>query len=221
MADDTGALIRRITSVVGHELRNPLAVINNSSYFVRSKLASTALDPKVDKHLKIIESEIGRADRLISDMLSYARACEPMKEPKILDELVASAVKGYSAPSGARVEFKAGAKDAGVKADPKLMTDALTRLLDNAFDAQGGKGVVKVLTGAGNEGAWISVTDSGAGVDTKIRGALFEPFTTSKPRGLGLGLALVKKVLDAQGGSADYQPAPTKGSIFRVVLPKA
>ena len=70
-------LIRRIASVVGHELRNPLAVINNSAYFVKAKLAGSALDPKVEKHLKIIESEITRADDLISDILTYSRKCEP------------------------------------------------------------------------------------------------------------------------------------------------
>jgi C4-dicarboxylate-specific signal transduction histidine kinase len=84
----------------------------------------------------------------------------------------------------------------------------------------GGKGTAKIATGIGKEGVWISVTDAGTGVDAKIKPGLFEPFTTSKPRGLGLGLALSKKVLEAQGGFADYQPG-AKGSTFRLVLPKA
>jgi C4-dicarboxylate-specific signal transduction histidine kinase len=83
-----------------------------------------------------------------------------------------------------------------------------------------GKGAAKVATGLGKEGVWISVTDAGAGLDAKIKGSLFEPFVTTKPKGLGLGLALSKKVLEAQGGSVDYQPG-AKGSIFRLVLPKA
>jgi signal transduction histidine kinase len=214
------ALIRRIASVVGHEMRNPMAVINNSAYFVRAKLGGAALDPKVEKHLKIIESEIARADRLISDILSYSRVCEPLKESRPVDAIVEAALKSYEAPEGCKVEFKSGAKDAAVKADPKLVGDALKRLLENAFDAMGGKGAAKVATGAGKEGVWISVTDAGAGVDPKVKGSLFEPFVTSKPRGLGLGLALTKKVLEAQGGSADYQ-AGAKGSIFRLILPKA
>ncbi|HEX4048875.1 MAG TPA: HAMP domain-containing sensor histidine kinase [Elusimicrobiota bacterium] len=217
---DQAALIRRIASVVGHEMRNPMAVINNSAYFVRAKLGGSSLDPKVEKHLKIIESEIARADRLISDILSYSRVCEPMKESRPVDALVEAAVKAYEAPADGKVEFKAGAKDAAVKADPKLVGDALKRLLDNAFDAMEGKGAAKVATGSGKEGVWVSVTDSGAGVDAKIKGSLFEPFVTTKPRGLGLGLALAKKVLEAQGGSADYQPG-AKGSTFRLVLPKA
>ena len=219
MADEQ-ALIRRIASVVGHELRNPMAVINNSAYFVRAKLGAANLDPKVEKHLKIIESEIARADGLISDILSYSRACEPMKETKALDEIVESALKNHAPPAGCKVEFKSGAKDARVLADPKLVGDSIKRLLDNAFDAMDGKGTAKVSTGAGKEGFWVSVTDSGSGVDLKIKASLFEPFATTKPRGLGLGLALTKKVLEAQGGSADYQPG-AKGSTFRLVLPKA
>ena len=220
MADDQAQLIRRIASVVGHELRNPMAVINNSAYFVRAKLGAANLDPKVEKHLKIIEAEIARADRMLSDILAYSRVCEPMKESLAIDELVASALKTYQAPEGGKVEFKAGAKDAAVKADPKLVGDSVKRLLDNAFDAMGGKGAAKVATGSGKEGVWISVTDSGAGVDMKIKGSLFEPFLTTKPKGLGLGLALSKKVLEAQGGFADYQ-AGAKGSTFRLILPKA
>lgn len=220
MADEQAQLIRRIASVVGHELRNPMAVINNSAYFVRAKLGAANLDPKVEKHLKIIEAEIARADRMLSDILAYSRVCEPMKESLALDEIVEAALKAYEAPEGCKVDFKSGAKDAAVKADPKLVGESVKRLLDNAFDAMGGKGAAKVATGTGKEGVWISVTDSGAGVDPKIKGTLFEPFVTTKPRGLGLGLALTKKVLEAQGGSADYQPG-AKGSTFRLILPKA
>jgi signal transduction histidine kinase len=217
---DQAALIRRIASVVGHELRNPMAVINNSAYFVRAKLGGDAVDPKVAKHLGIIESEIARADRLISDILAYSRACEPLKESRPLDALTTEALKAYAAPEGGRVEFKAGAKDAKVSADPKLVEQALKRLLDNAFDAMGGKGAAKVATGSGAEGGWIAVTDTGAGVDEKVKGTLWEPFVTTKPRGLGLGLALSKKVLEAQGGFADCQTG-AKGSTFRLVLPRA
>jgi signal transduction histidine kinase len=218
--DEQSALIRRIAGVVGHEMRNPMAVINNSAYFVRAKLGAANLDPKVEKHLKIIESEIARADHLITDILAYSRVCEPMKESRLIDAIVESTVKAYEAPEGGKVEFKSGAKDAAVKADPKLVGESLKRLLDNAFDAMEGKGSAKVATGMGREGVFISVTDSGPGVDAKIKGSLFQPFVTTKPRGLGLGLALSKKVLEAQGGSVEYQPG-AKGSTFRLILPKA
>lgn len=212
-------LIRRIASVVGHELRNPMAVINNSAYFVKAKLGSS-LDPKVEKHLKIIESEIARADGLISDILTYSRKCEPAADVRAMDSTVKETVDSFEVPAGAKLDFKAGAKDAKVKADAKMFSDSLKRLIDNAFAAQDGKGTVKIATGAGKEGVWVSVADSGPGVDMKVKDNLFEPFVTTKPRGLGLGLALAKKLLAANGGSVDFESGP-RGSTFRLILPKA
>jgi len=219
MAEDVRELIRRIASVVGHELRNPMAVINNSAYFVRAKLGGNGLDPKVEKHLKIIESEIARADKLIADMLTYSRAYEPTAETRPLDALVKDAVAAYAAPVGGKVDLKPGAKEAAVKADPKALSDCVKRLLDNAFEAMDGKGTVKVATGADKSGVFLAIADSGPGVDVKVKDRLFEPFVTSKPRGLGLSLALAKKLLAAVGGAISFESTP-KGATFRVRLPR-
>jgi signal transduction histidine kinase len=217
---DQASLIRRIASVVGHELRNPMAVINNSSYFVRAKLGQQTLDPKVEKHLKIIESEIARADKLIGDMLTFSRAYEPSAETRPLDALVKEIAAAYAAPEGGKLDLKLAAKDLSVKVDAKGFSDSLKRLLDNAFDAQGGKGTVKVATGADKAGVFLTVADSGSGVDAKVKDTLFDPFVTTKPRGLGLGLSLARKLLGAVGGTVAFESTP-KGSTFRVVLPKA
>ena len=211
-------LIRRIASVVGHELRNPLAVINNSAYFVKAKLTGASLDPKVEKHLKIIESEVARADRLIGDILTCSRKAEPAAETRSLDAIIREAVAAYALPESGKINFKPAAEEK-VRVDVKMLTDALQRLLDNAFDAQGGKGTVKLATGVGKETVWVAVSDSGPGVDAKVKDSLFEPFVTTKPRGLGLGLALARKLLEANGGSASYASGP-KGSTFRLILLK-
>ncbi len=220
MAEDQKELIRRIASVVGHELRNPMAVINNSAYFVRAKLGGSGLDPKVEKHLKIIESEIARADRIIGDMLTFSRAYEPSVETKGFDEVVKAAVAAYAAPEGVKVDAKYGAKDAKVKADAKALADSVRRLLDNAADAVGGKGTVKLATGADKGAAFVTVSDSGPGVDAKVKDTLFEPFVTTKPRGLGLGLSLARKLLGAVGGEVSCESTP-KGATFKIALPKA
>jgi signal transduction histidine kinase len=220
MPEDQRELIRRIASVVGHELRNPLAVINNSAYFVRAKLGASALDPKVEKHLKIIESEIARADKLIGDMLTFSRVYEASAETKSLDALVKEAVGLYAAPEGGKIDLKLAAKDAAVKADAKAFADCLKRLLDNAFCAQGDKGTVRVATGADKSGVFLTVADSGPGVDAKVRDTLFDPFVTTKPRGMGLGLSLARKLIGVVGGELSYESSP-KGATFRIVLPKA
>ena len=220
MAEDQKELIRRIASVVGHELRNPMAVINNSAYFVRAKLGGAGLDPKVEKHLKIIESEIARADKLIGDMLTFSRAYEPQIETRPFDAVVGDAVAAYAAPEGGKIDAKLGAKDAAVKIDVKAFSDALKRLLDNAFSAQGDKGTVKLATGVDKSGVFVVVSDSGSGVDAKVKDTLFEPFVTTKPRGMGLGLSLARKLLGAVGGAVSFESGP-KGAAFKISLPKA
>lgn len=213
-------LLRRAASVIGHDLRNPMAVINNSAYFVRAKLGQGSLDPKVEKHLKIIESEIARADRLLGDMLTFSRPYEVQSETRDFDATVSEAVKSYAAPEGCKVDLKAGAKGAKAKLDAKTFADALRRLLDNAFAAMEDKGVAKVSTSADAKTVAVSVTDAGKGVDAKIEPVMFEAFMTTKPKGLGLGLSLARKFLEAQGGSVSYESGP-KGSTFRLTLPKA
>lgn len=213
-------LLRRAASVIGHDLRNPMAVINNSAYFVRAKLGQAKLDPKVEKHLKIIESEIARADKLIGDMLTFSRPYEPAAETVPLDSVVGDAVASFTPPEGGKVDLKLGAKGVNGKFDGKAIGDALKRLIENAFAAQDEKGTVKVATAAGKDGLSISVTDAGKGVDPKIADVMFEAFMTTKPKGMGLGLALARKYLEGNGGSVGYETSP-KGSTFRLLLPKA
>lgn len=213
-------LLRRAASVIGHDLRNPMAVINNSAYFVRAKLGQGAIDPKIEKHLKIIEAEIARTDKLLADMLTFSRPFDAQAETLDFDAVVSDAVKAYAAPEGGKVELKAGAKGAKAKLDGKAFADALKRLLDNAFAAQGEKGTVKVATGTDKSGVFAAVSDSGPGVDPKIKDLMFEAFMTTKPKGLGLGLSLARKFLEGMSGSVSFESTP-KGSTFRLVLPKA
>lgn len=213
-------LLRRAASVIGHDLRNPMAVINNSAYFVRAKLGTKGLDPKVEKHLKIIESEISRADKLLADMLTFSRPLELTAETKDFDPIVSDAVKAYATPEGGKITLKLDAKGAKAKIDGKIFSDAIKRLLDNAFAAQEEKGTVKVTTGTDKNGVYLAVTDLGPGVDAKIKDVMFEAFMTTKPKGMGLGLSLARKFLEGHGGSVVYETGP-KGSTFRLIVPKA
>ena len=214
-------ILRRAAAVIGHDLRNPLAVINNSAYFVRAKLGGgKGLDPKVEKHLKIIESEIARADHLLADMLTFSRPYESAAETMPLDSVVGDAVESYPAPEGGKIDLKLGAKGVSVKFDGRAVGDALKRLINNAFAAQEEKGTVKVVTAAGKDGLTISVIDGGKGVDPKIAGVMYEAFMTTKPKGMGLGLPLALKYLEGNGGTVTHETGP-KGSTFTLVLPKA
>ena len=212
------SLINRIANVVGHELRNPLAVINNSAYFLKAKLGGGA-DPKVAKHLAIIESEIARADRLISDIVAYSRKLEPRISRFSLNGLVSGLLDEYEAVPGRKIERQFCPGELEVSADQGLLEEAVRRLLDNAFDAAGASGTVGVSTADGASGAVVAVSDDGPGVDPKVRDSLFDPFVTTKPRGLGLGLSFARKALAAHGGTVAVEARRGGGTVAIATLP--
>jgi signal transduction histidine kinase len=215
-------LIRRIASVVGHELRNPLAVINNSSYFVKTKVgAMKEKDPKVEKHLGIIASEIARADRLIADMLSFSRPLEIKPVPTGLGPVVAQALKDCAVPEGVKVKREGSKAELQVKADAKVLADALRRVLDNAVAAAEPSGSVVVAVGEASGMAGVEVKDSGPGIKEDVLASVFQPFFTTKPRGLGLGLAVALKIVEAHGGRIEVKNLPGGGASVRVLLPLA
>lgn len=211
--DQQLALIRRIASVVGHELRNPLAVINNSAYFLKTKLGQDGrLDPKVEKHLGIVASEIARANQMVEDILVYSRPMEAQKKPVALGDLVKAVAAALAAPASIKLEVKA--KDLEIQGDEKLVSDALRRLLANAVDALPDGGKVRVVADAGG----VEVRDDGKGFAAEALARFGEAFNTTKPRGLGLGLAMAKKIMTAQGGKLEGGNAKGGGAWVRLVF---
>ncbi|MCX5797808.1 MAG: HAMP domain-containing sensor histidine kinase [Elusimicrobia bacterium] len=215
-------LIRRIASVVGHELRNPLAVINNSAYFVKTKLGAVGQkDPKVEKHLGIIASEIARADRLISDILRFSRALEVKLAPTGLTAVVEAALKDCVVPDGVKVKREKPKSEATVQADAAALAEAVRRILDNALEAAGPAGTVTVSWGARGGDAFVEVRDTGPGIKPEDLAKVLHPFFTTKPRGLGLGLAMAEKIAAAHGGRVEAKNSPGGGAALTVTLPKA
>lgn len=215
-------LIRRIASVVGHELRNPLAVLNNSSYFIKTKLSNAgSLDPKVEKHLGIMTSEIARADRMIADMLTYSRVMELTKSRVPLAAVVQDVVEATLVPAGVKLSVKAAKAPVEVSGDEKRLSEALKKLVDNAVEAVGESGTVTVAVSRERGDAVLEVRDTGGGVKAEVAPHLGEPFRTGKPRGLGLGLAIARKIAEAHGGRLEGGSSKEGGAAFRLRLPAA
>ena len=213
-------LIRRIASVVGHELRNPLAVINNSAYFLKTKLGQAGtLDAKVEKHLGIVVSEIQRTDKMIADILTYSRPMQMTPGTVALGAIVQAQLAALAMPSTIKVEKKI--KDVDAKGDEKLLGEAVRRFLDNAVEAMAEGGTLTVSVGKDKGGAFVEVKDTGTGIKAEILPELFQPFRTGKPKGLGLGLALARKIAEAHGGNVEGENMKGGGARFRLLVPAA
>ncbi|MBI3300158.1 MAG: HAMP domain-containing histidine kinase [Elusimicrobia bacterium] len=203
--DALDAAIKLMAPIISHEIRNPLAVIGNSAYFVKSKLEILKVsDPKVKKHLAHIETELRHANEVLGDMLLYARMKEPALSATPLASVVSEAVSELAVPEGAKLDNKAGAKSPSAMVDPELASRSVRHLVRNAYEAAGPGGLVTVQAAAGKGGVvTVTVTDSGPGFAQELEGRMFIPFQTTRPRGIGLGLAYVKKTAERMGGTVE------------------
>jgi signal transduction histidine kinase len=221
MDQEQAALIKRIASVVGHELRNPLAVINNSAYLIKTKLGSDGkLDPKVEKHLSIVVSEVARADRMIADILAYSRVLEAKPVRLKLNAVVEAALSAFAFPEKVELKKDLSKDDPEALIDEALLKDALRRLLENAVQAVGEAGTVTVATSVSDSQVSIAVADSGPGIKPGFEPLLCEPFATTKPRGLGLGLATAARIAAAHKGRLGGKNAQGGGAVFAIDLPR-
>jgi signal transduction histidine kinase len=215
--------LKRMAPIISHEIRNPLAIIGNSAYYIKTKLSTAGeVDPKIQRHLSIIEAEIRHANGTLEEVLSYARMRDAVPAPHDLNALAEEALRAVPAPVGVTPRKELAAGKLPVRADSELAGKALQHLIRNAFEAlaiSSGEKTVTVASGAEGKRAWVEVSDTGPGLPAEAVERLFIPFTTTKPRGVGLGLAFARKALRRQGG--DVERMGSSGARFRLSLPAA
>ena len=217
------ATIGQFAAGIGHELRNPLGVIESSLFLLRQHLGQEAASaPNVAKHLDRIAGEVVRANKTIHDLLDLARNRPPRRHPTELRQLVESATATALLPPMVRVQVTAVPDDLAVHVDPDQIRQVLINLFTNAAQAmpQGGRIEVaaEALPSAG--AASIRVHDDGPGIPVEVRHRIFEALFTTKAKGSGLGLALCRRIVEAHGGSIQLAPSET-GAAFVLVLPTA
>lgn len=217
------AAIGQMASVVGHEIRNPLAVINNSIYFIKTKLGSAGEpDPKLSKHIKIIESEIQQANGIINEILTYSRQRELQLERVRINDWLEELLSVYPFPPHVAVEKHFDPGNPSVDLDKTEMQQAVRNLIGNGVEVmpapKGGKITVRTTI---PEAGWvrIDVADAGSGIPQDVLDKIFAPFFTTKARGTGLGLAVVRKVVDHHKGKVDVESTVGVGTTFKLYIP--
>jgi signal transduction histidine kinase len=212
------ATIGQFAAGIGHELRNPLGVVESSAYLLSRRLEQLQIaDPGLAKHVDRISVEVQRSNKTISDLLELARS-RPLKRMTVgADALVAQAVAAANLPAGVEVEVT-GEPGTRVDADPDQLQRVLANLLTNASQAMNGKGHVSVDVRREGGGTVLRVRDEGPGVSAELRAKIFEALFTTKAKGTGLGLALCRRIVDAHGGKLTLEPSEA-GAIFQVAIP--
>jgi signal transduction histidine kinase len=212
------AALGELSAVVAHEVRNPLGVIFNSLGSLRRLLRPEG-DAKM--LLDIVGEEADRLNRIVGDLLDFARPSTPQLRPEplsqVLDEAVAAAMAQNAAGVEVRKELDPGLPL--VPVDARLIRQAILNVAVNAVQAMPRGGRLTVRLRAEEERALLELDDTGPGIPEEVRGRIFEPFFTTKASGTGLGLAVVKRIVDGHGGEISVRSAPGGGASFRLALP--
>jgi len=225
---DRLAALGQLTAGLAHELRNPLGTMKTSAELLARKVSA---DNEIAREMAgYIQQEVDRINSLITRFLDFAKPRNLRLEKTDLHAMLDHAIELFDrektgAASSVTV-FKNYSPDVPpVRVESDLMEHVITNLLSNAAQASVPGAVVTVKTrlAATAEGlkTEIAVIDRGSGIDPNHLENIFNPFFTTKAEGVGLGLAIVSKIVDEHGGQITVESTPGEGSVFRVYLPVA
>lgn len=206
--------IGETTLMVGHDLRNPLQVVK----FLTHKLKLENTDPMADEILEKMDSNLNYMDKIVSDLSLYARNREPMVQTIPLIDLIENSLQKITVPENIILDYDF-TFDFIVEVDPYMIDRVLNNLILNAIQAMPEGGVVSIEAEERNGRKVIRVRDSGSGIAEEIRENLFKPLNTTKPKGVGMGLAVCRKLVKLHKGSIDVDDSYYDGACFQLEFP--
>lgn len=216
------AALGDMAATVAHEIRNPLNAIAVGLQRLRSEFAP-ADQGDYQGLLRLLGGEVQRLNRIVEEFLALARpltlAPAPMAVPALLQE-VAALLEGEAAARGVRVAVEAAEGLEPIAADRARMVQVLLNLGLNAVEAMAGSGTLTLSAAPTPSGVRITVTDTGSGISAELLPRIFDPWVTTKTRGLGLGLPIARRIVEAHGGTMEVESHPGRGSRFHVLLPR-
>lgn len=215
------AVLGQLAGGLAHQIRNPLAAISTAAAILLKRLDLTK-DPDVQQALVAIREEVREANRIITDLLDYARIKPASKERIFVHDLLDAVIEQLHVPETVVME-RVEDEELEVLADARQLRDAVGNLVRNALEAMPNGGKIRLSAQADGLDVVIAVEDSGPGLRRDVISRLFEPLVTSKPLGLGLGLTLARALVENQGGAlrAGTSRGGGKGARFEVRLARA
>ncbi len=219
------AALGQMAATIAHELRNPLAAIQGFTSLLQRDVSDRPVSLRqIDRILEGVD----RANHIINDLLAYSKPIELRRQATSMEAILAESLVHQRSSARWNDRFAADLSvDPGLPAlaiDRRVMLQVLGNLYDNALDAMGELGTLSVRARASSDlkpcpRVRIVVRDTGCGLSAEEAARVFEPFYTTKPRGTGLGLALVRRAVEAHGGKVHVVSAPGRGTSVVIDLP--
>lgn len=213
------ALLGQLAGGVAHEIRNPLGVIRNAAYYLN--MMSDSLDTESRESITEILEEVDRANRIVGDLLDFAR--DPPQHAETFDivEFVRRLITNRWTVAAEKVRFESDLTEQIVVADSDQISRIIENLIVNAAQAAPNKSDADIVISISlsENRVHIDVSDAGTGISPEVRLRIFEPLFTTKTKGIGLGLAVSQRYAERNGGTLELLENTGSETVFRLSLP--
>ena len=216
------AAIGAVAGMVGHDIRNPLQTITSDVYLAQTDLASL---PETDEKKNVQDSleEIGKnvfyINKIVADLQDFARPLKPNVEETDLKLVIDQLLAKNGLPENINVSVKVESGARLFVADSTFINRIMYNLVNNAVQAMPKGGQLFIHVYKESNDVVISVKDTGVGIPEAVKGKLFTPMFTTKSKGQGFGLAVIKRMTEALGGTVTFESQEGKGTTFTVHIP--
>jgi signal transduction histidine kinase len=213
------ASMGEMAAAVSHEIRNPLGIIRSSAQLLKKKMPEEKVSGQL---LDVVIEECSRLNDIITDFLNFARPQKPRILPCRIQDVLAKNLSFLEArleQDGFRVKtiYEEGIPE--IQGDPNLLYQAFLNILLNAMQAMPGGGGINIEVRADTQKVAVAVSDEGPGVDESIMRKIWNPFFTTKEKGTGLGLCVVRNIIEAHKGKVWMENAQGRGACVHIELP--
>jgi len=216
------AAIGETAGMIGHDIRNPLQAITNELFIARQAMAKyPSEDTEANEGLEsidLIQEQTDYISKIVSDLQDYARPLKPECEKAKLSDLVTSVFQTINIPK--KIAVKINIQNVSeIRTDSTFIKRVLTNLTNNALQSMPNGGTLTLAAYKKETATVITVSDTGKGIPEDVKPRIFTPLVTTKAKGQGLGLAVVKRLVEALNGNVTFESEEGKGTKFVITLP--
>jgi len=211
------AAIGEVAAMVGHDLRNPLTGIAGAAYYLKSKLGANP-NKKSKEMLELIENDIRYSDKIITDLLDYSREIRLELGDSTPKEMLRKALVLSKVPDNVYLQDRTSSRPR-VRVDVEALERAFVNIIKNAIDAMPQGGTLTISSKLLDGNLEIVFSDTGTGMSDDVSSKIWTPFFTTKAKGMGLGLSICRRIVEAHNGRISMKSTEGKGTTFTVTLP--
>jgi PAS domain S-box-containing protein len=214
--------IGQTAGMIGHDIRNPLQSLWNETFLAKKDidhLPESEVKNSLKEGISSMEEYLTFIDKIVADLQDFAKTPKPTLEQVAVEKIIREVITDMDIPKTIQVSLLLEDGSLALNTDPTYVKRILTNLISNAIQAMANGGIVSVKVKRTVDKALLTVEDTGQGIPFEVRDKIFMPLVTTKAKGQGFGLAIVKKLAEALNGKVTFESEIGKGTRFNIELP--